>query len=83
MAAKKTSNSDLVPITLFKDNDRYKDDVKVGLNGKLYVIERGKTVMIPKPVREILDHQAEQDRRTANMISQMESDYKSIEKAYT
>lgn len=52
---------EMVPIKLFKDGDRYKDDVPVTLNGKLYLIQRGKVVMVPRGVKEILDTQERQD----------------------
>lgn len=32
----------------FKDNDKYKEDIQVGINGYNYVIKRGKTVQIPR-----------------------------------
>ena len=76
--AEKTSN--LVPVRLFKDGGKYKDDVKVGLNGKLYVIKRGEVVMVPKEVKEILDHSEFQDIETAKMIDGLEADYKGKEK---
>lgn len=72
----------LVPVRLFKDNGKYSDDVKVGINGRMYVIKRGETVMVPREVKEILDHSEFQDTQTANMISSMEDEYLSKEKAF-
>ena len=50
-AAKETAPAapkpnDLVPIRLFKDNDKYKDDVFVAVNGRSFQIKRGETVTI-------------------------------------
>ena len=81
--AKKTKDNGLVPVRLFKDNGKYKDDVTVGLNGKIWRIKRGEIVMIPREVREILDHSEYQDTETAKMISELESDFKKKEKEYT
>ena len=54
----------------FKDNGRYKDDIHVGYNGKMYVIQRGKHVMIPRAVAEIIYQSMEQDQRTAELIEE-------------
>ena len=83
MAAKKKEGSNLVPVVLFKDNGKYKDDVTVGLNGKIWRIKRGETVMVPKEVKEVLDHSEHQDRATSNMITNMEDEYISKERALT
>ena len=83
MASKKKNNNNLVPVMLFKDNGKYKDDVTVGLNGKIWRIKRGVTVMVPREVREILDHSQYQDTQTANMISGYENEYLEKEKSYT
>ena len=50
-----TGATDMVEIEIFKDSDRYKDDVVVALNGKVYVIKRGVRVKVPRAVKEILD----------------------------
>lgn len=69
------NESGLVPVTLFKDSGRYKDDVFVCDNGKGYKIQRGKTVMVPPSVKEILDQSEAQDRKTADMIEALEREY--------
>lgn len=51
-----------VPVTMFYDGEKYKDDVKIGVNGKLWVIQRGKEVRIPRYVKMVLDNQMEQAR---------------------
>ena len=77
VAKKPEKTSDKVHIMLFKDNGKYKDDLKVGLNGRIWVIERGVPVEVPKAVAEIISHSQSQDIMTANMINQMESEYTS------
>lgn len=57
-----------VPRFLFKDGGKYKDDVPVIINGKCYQIQRGKSVMVPPAVAEVLDRSQEQDNATADLI---------------
>ena len=40
--------SELVTVKLFKDNDKYKDDVFVAVNGGGIIVPRGKEVPIPR-----------------------------------
>lgn len=69
----------LVPVNLFKDGDKYKDDVFVSDNGRQYKIQRGKTVMVPPSVKEILDQSEAQDRATAMLIEELEEEYREAE----
>ena len=71
---------DTVRIRLFKDNGEYRDDLTVGLNGKMYKIKRGVEVEIPRPVYEIIQRSIESDQKTADMISQLEADYEAAMK---
>ena len=41
---------DTVRFTLFKDNDKYKGDLFVGVNGKSYLVKRGEEVEPPRGV---------------------------------
>jgi len=68
-----------VTIRLFKDSDRYKDDVTVGYNGKFYKIRRGVDVDVPRAVAEILRQSQEQDERTAEMIEKEQAAYDELE----
>lgn len=43
-----------VLIQLPKDNDNYKDDVVVQINGKTWLIQRGVQVAVPRKVANIL-----------------------------
>lgn len=65
--------TDLVPVRLFKDNEKYNDDVFVALNGHRYLIKRGETVMVPKCIKEILDNSEAQRRHAEEMQSSLSS----------
>ena len=45
---------DTVRFTLFKDNDKYKGDLFVGVNGKSYLVKRGVEVELPRGVYETI-----------------------------
>ena len=57
-----------VEVKLFKDNDKYKDDVFVSVNGDNCVIKRGERVMIKRKFAEVLDHSEHQDYETSRLI---------------
>ena len=63
----------MVKIKLFKDNNKYSNDVFVSVNGENYLIQRGKTVEVPDYIAEVLEHSMEQDERTAELISELSS----------
>ena len=66
-----------VIVRLFKDNERDKDDVIVGLNGRLYQIQRGIDVEVPAGVAEILNNSMKQDTDTANYLAGLEKTFES------
>lgn len=74
-------DSELVPIRLFKDNDKYKDDVFVAVNGRSFQIKRGETVMVPDYVAQVLEQSMAQDNATANLIERETSAYAAEAKA--
>lgn len=76
-----TNEEERVRLKLFKDNKDYKDDLVVGLNGKLYQIKRGVEVEVPKGVAEIIEHAAEQDKKTAEMIESLVTETEEKEKS--
>ena len=80
-AAPKRREDNLVPIRLFKDGDKYKDDVFVAVNGRSWQIRRGETVMVPDYVAEILEQSMAQDTATANLIERESSAYAAEAKA--
>lgn len=65
----------LVPIRLFRDNDKYKDDVFVAVNGRSFQIRRGETVMVPEYVATVLEQSMNQDQATASMIERQSGEY--------
>ena len=79
--SKKTAENDplleLVPFTAFKDDDKYKDDIYVAVNGKRWQIKRGEQVMIPRYVYDVLVQSQEQDKSTYKYMEQKASEYKS------
>lgn len=75
-APAKDPNEELVPIRLFKDNERYKDAVFVAVNGRRWQIKRGETVMVPKFVADVLEQSMAQDAATASLIERESSEYK-------
>lgn len=58
-----------VPFYAFKDSDRYKDDIVVGINGKNFIIQRGKQVMIPRYVKIHIDSSMAQEAIAADVIA--------------
>lgn len=60
--------NEYVEVRLFKDNDRYKDDVYVAINGKNCVIRRGVWTRIRRKFALLLDQSEIQDLRTAELM---------------
>lgn len=58
-----------VTVKLFRDNERYKDDVFVGINGVGYRIQRGVEVQVPRFVAKVLEQSQQQDTATAQFIA--------------
>ncbi len=53
---KNNKGTEMKTVRLYKDNDRYKKDVQVIVNGKAYLIQRGVSVEIPASVAEVLEN---------------------------
>lgn len=62
------AGEELVSVRLFKDNDKYKGDVFVAVNGQSVLIRRGERVVIKKKFAEVLEQSLDQDQRTAGLI---------------
>lgn len=60
--------NELVAVKLFRDNDRYRDDVYVAVNGQNCVIKRGEWVKIKRKFALVLDQSEIQDMKTAEML---------------
>lgn len=57
-----------VEVTLFKDNDKYQDDVYVAVGDQNCLIKRGIPVKIKRKFYNVLTQSNEQDLRTAQLI---------------
>ena len=66
---------ELVPVKLFKDNGKYKDDVFVAVNGETCAIKRGEKVMIKRKFAEVLDLSDMQDYETSQLMEQKEKEF--------
>lgn len=64
------SENEKVTFRLFKDNDKYKAPVFVGVNGVGYLVERGKDVTMPKFVYEVLKNSEEQLAEAAKTMEE-------------
>lgn len=71
--AEPTEEKDTVVIRLFKDNQRYKAPVFVGVNGVTYLVQRGVDVELPKAVAEVLEHSEEMDNAAMAKITAAEN----------
>jgi len=71
-----------VPFYAFKDNDRYKDDIVVGINGKNFIIQRGKQVMIPRYVKIHIDGSTAQEAVAADVIAGFQEQHKTRAKEF-
>lgn len=74
-AARRAYLNEKVSRRLFRDNDKYKDDVIVILNGASYLIKRGEDVEIPRKIAMILDQSQAQDEKTAKKIAEKSAEF--------
>lgn len=70
-----------VEIQLFKDGNKYKDDVYVAVNGQNCLIQRGKPVKVKRKFAAALRRSLEQDNETADLIKELEGEYEKNFKA--
>ena len=76
---KKDYLNELVSVKLFKDNDRYRDDVYVAVNGRNCVIKRGEWVRIKRKFALVLDQSEIQDMKTAEMLADEQRRFRDAE----
>ena len=67
---KKDDPNELVEFEAFYDDDKYKDDIYVAVNGRRFQIKRGEKVMIPRYVYEVIMNSEAQDKATARLMEQ-------------
>lgn len=77
----KEEDDGMVSFWAFKDDDKYKDDIVVGINGKITRIQRGKHVRIPREVYNVIRRSMSQDAATAEMLEEKSKEYEAV-KAY-
>ena len=65
---------ELVPVTLFKDNKKYKDDVYVSVNDDNCLIKRGERVMVKRKFADVLEKSLQQDYETSLLIEKKSSE---------
>lgn len=63
-------------IFLFKDNDQYKDDLFVSVNGRNFQIQRGVTVKVPACVAEVIRNSDRQKRVAEERIAKLKEQQK-------
>ena len=61
-----------IPYRLFRDNDKYKNDVFVAVNGEACQIKRGQTVRIKRKFVKVLEQSYEQDMEAARISAEYE-----------
>jgi len=66
---------ELVEVKLFKDNNKYKDDVYVSVNGENCVIKRGERVKVKRKFADVLDKSDMQDYETSLLIEKKSSEF--------
>ena len=76
-----TKNEKLVRYKAFKDNDKYKDDITVIVNGRIWRIQRGVWVDLPQYVIDVIEQGNDQDLAAANYSEQQQEAYKKTSKA--
>ena len=67
--------NELVKVKLFRDNNKYKDDVFVSVNGENCVIKRGVEVKIKRKFADVLDKSDLQDYETSMLIEQKSNEF--------
>lgn len=72
MAEKRKNEPEKVSFRLFKDNDKYKAPVFVGVNGVGYLVQRGIEVTMPKAVYEVLKNSQEQLAEAEKVMEEAE-----------
>lgn len=64
-----------VEVKLFKDNNKYKDDVYVSVNGENCVIKRGERIRVKRKFADVLDKSDMQDYETSLLIEKKSSEF--------
>ena len=73
--------NEYVAVKLFRDNDRYKDDVYVAVNGHNCLIKRGEWVKVKRKFALVLDQSEIQDMQTAEYLEAEQNRFRESELA--
>ena len=65
----------MIEIELFRDSERYTNDVSVTVNGKTTIVPRGKTVKVPPEVAEVLRNAQRQRNVAAEYMEREEEEF--------
>lgn len=77
-----SKKNDLVRYKAFKDNDKYKDDITVIVNGKIWRIKRGEWVELPQYVVDVIEQSNEQSEAASKFSEIKENEYKQASKVF-
>lgn len=67
--------NELVEVRLFRDNNKYRDDRFVAVNGENCVIKRGETVKVKRKFADALEKSDAQDYETSMLIEKKSSEF--------
>jgi hypothetical protein len=73
--AQRTFLEEKIPFRAFKDNDKYKDDISVQVNGKIWQIKRGVTVYIPRYIYLTLEQAERQLAEAATLEARLVEEF--------
>ena len=73
--------NEYISVKLFRDNDRYKDDVYVAVNGQNCIVKRGEWVKIKRKFALVLDQSEIQDMQTAEYLEAEQARFREAEEA--
>ena len=71
--------NEYVEVELFKDNNKYRDDVPVGVNGDICLIQRGKKTKVKRKYAKVLETSNRQDVETSELIEQKTREAQNLE----
>lgn len=77
----KARMEELVTIKLFKDGDKYKDDLFVAVNGENCLIKRGIPVQIKRKFALAIENSENQDAKTIAFMEAQEKEFERQAKA--
>ena len=71
----KTAPDDMVPIKLYKDGEKYKNPLFVGINGKTWFIPRGIPFLVPRMVSDFIESNISEEAAVMEKLDKMEEEF--------